>query len=39
MNDSQYVKDLLDRSLSPIMASEDLISSILSNSTQILDEN
>jgi len=35
MNNSQFVRDLLDRSHSPVLTPEDLMSS----STQILDEN
>ncbi|KAL4085475.1 hypothetical protein QTP88_027333 [Uroleucon formosanum] len=39
MDNSQDIRDLLDRSLSPVLTPEDLISSIGSSSTQILDEN
>ncbi|KAL4119444.1 hypothetical protein QTP88_012253 [Uroleucon formosanum] len=39
MDNSQDIRDLLDRSLSPVLTPENLISSIGSSSTQILDEN
>lgn len=39
MDNSQDIRDLLNRSLSPVLTPEDLISSIGSSSTQILDEN
>ncbi|KAL4134763.1 hypothetical protein QTP88_006478 [Uroleucon formosanum] len=39
MDNSQDIRDLLDGSLSPVLTPEDLISSIGSSSTQILDEN
>lgn len=39
MDNSQDIRDLLDRSLSPVLTPEDLISSIGSSSTHILDEN